>query len=102
MNTPNPKPQSPEALAEAVVAMLLRFAARNDPQKFKGYFMGAIVAIVANVLGNLPEHYWEQFIKAHPCNVPSCDCHRLASEVAPALEALRQDFKAHLPKSLSA
>lgn len=50
---------------------LIQAARDNDPQVFKARF----AALIANVVGNMSEDYWLEFVKVEPCGRAGCDCH---------------------------
>lgn len=83
-----------QKLSYDVVKELVKLSRNSTPQSFKAFFMGAIVT---NTIGNLPESYWQEFIKAEPCDQPNCNCHELAALAAPVLQAMRADFLKHRP-----
>lgn len=51
-------------------------------------FLGALLA---NVVGAIPDDYWARMMVTKPCSVPGCDCHVAASHVMAALDMLRND-----------
>jgi hypothetical protein len=79
-----------------VVAQLLEFAAIH-PRAFRNFFCGAIVA---NVVGNMPDEHWAKFSKMEPCGQPGCDCHLANIGFMTALKELREDHQRHCPKTI--
>ncbi len=84
-----------EVEARRIVSEILRIAARTEPEPFRAFFGGAIVT---NVLGNLPNEYWQKFSDVKPCDNPKCDCHVLQLKIMPILELMREDFKETMGK----
>jgi len=82
-------------LAIQIIEILVEATKDKHPQEFKAFFMGGIVT---NLFGSMSDRYWQEFIKPEPCGQPMCNCHLLAAQVAPALEAMRQDYIDHAPK----
>jgi hypothetical protein len=60
---------------------------RMHPLDFQ-VFLGALLA---NVVGALPDDYWARMMVTNPCEVPGCDCHVIAGQVMAALNILRND-----------
>jgi hypothetical protein len=56
-------------------------------------FLGALLA---NVVGSIPDDYWERMMVTNPCEVPNCNCHVIASHVMFSLNILRDDHRATL------
>lgn len=54
-------------------------------------FQCGLGAILANVVGNLPDDYWQEAKKVGPCSIPGCLCHVPAKAVMEALDLLRND-----------
>ena len=75
---------------ESIVSRLLRVALTNDPQKFKAWFVGGIIA---NTIANLPDKYWSHFLRTEICSEPGCSCHEIQARVIPGLDVLRDDHK---------
>lgn len=73
---------------------LLALANAIKPQEFKT----VISAVLANVVGQLPDDYWKEMMISLPCTSPGCDCHVVAGHTMDALTLLRND---HI-KTLSA
>lgn len=72
-------------------ALLMMTATISEPQAFRAFFIGGVIA---NVVGNLPEEYWRRFISVEPCVQPGCNCHLLlVPEVIQALTILRMDHQ---------
>ena len=88
--------ETPEEFAVRTVGHLLREARANDPQHFKAFFCGAIIA---NVVGNLPAEYWEKFIVRVPCDRPGCDCHLMSDPVIEALKTVRAEHQKHTQRT---
>lgn len=42
------------------------------PQEWQTWFCGAVIA---NVVGNLPDEYWKEAKVKVPCGRAGCDCH---------------------------
>ncbi len=71
---------------------LLTLASESYPDDFKARFAG----LVANVVGNLPEDYWRQFIIVAPCGRPGCTCHEAVQKHgADLFKLLRADHAKH-------
>ena len=51
-------------------------------------FLGALLA---NVVGAIPDDYWARMMVTKPCEVPNCNCHVIAGHVMAALDILRND-----------
>lgn len=81
-----------QQLAQTTVSQLLGLARTSDPQHFKAYFCGAIIA---NVVGNLPDDYWQKLIVREPCDRAGCDCHLMSDPVIEALKIVRADHEKH-------
>lgn len=77
-------------LGQIIVGTLVKIAETTEPAAFQAYFIGAIIA---NVVGNLPDEYWRDFQTVEPCDVPGCDCHVMKPALIAALNALRNDHK---------
>ena len=58
-------------MMDDITCRMLYAAQVLPPQVFKGLFS----ASVANVVGNLSEEYWAQFVKCEPCGREGCRCH---------------------------
>jgi len=54
-------------------------------------FQCFIGALLANVVGAIPDDYWAQMMVTEPCPTPGCDCHVIAGHVMDALSLLRND-----------
>lgn len=76
--------------AEAIVKYLLPLAAKTPPPVFRAYFTGAILA---NIVGPMPEDYWREFVKVEPCGRAGCECHIAAAKMIAGLQGLRDDLK---------
>ncbi len=59
--------------------------------------------MIANIVGNMSDRYWEQFRKVEPCGRPGCDCHlTIALHGTKLFELIREDFLAtEKPKELA-
>ncbi|MDR3457993.1 MAG: hypothetical protein P4N60_11145 [Verrucomicrobiae bacterium] len=75
------------AIGRAVVALLLNVAKNNTPEHFRAMLTGT----VANVVGNLPDTYWRDFLKIEICSRPGCDCYKLQEQFSQVADALRDD-----------
>ena len=65
-------------------------ARRNNPRNFRGFFCGVIIG---NVVGNLSDEYWREFMKIEICDEPGCNCHEILTTVCEALDKSRDDWK---------
>ena len=71
---------------------LIFAAALTPPAAFKA----RLSAMVANVIGNLPDDYWRQFIKLEPCGRPGCACHLgVQKQGVELFKLLRQEHQEH-------
>lgn len=78
-----------------MVPTLLVVARVTPPQEFQSMLGG----LIANVVGNLPDHYWEDFKRITPCDVEGCTCHLdVMPKVIEALDILRKDHRDYLAK----
>lgn len=78
-------------ISRPIVGAILEVARHNEPETFSAFFCGGVIA---NVLGNLPEDYWQKFRQIEPCDQPGCDCHLLRARTLPFLEMIRADYQA--------
>ncbi len=78
----------PSHVKKAVVGLLLETAKSSSPEGFRAFFTGAIIA---NVVGNLPDEYWREFLQVKICDEPGCDCYRTQQILVEALDAVRDD-----------
>ena len=84
--------------AQHTVGGLLQIAEANDPHEFRAYFIGAILA---NVVGQLPENYWKQFTKCEPCGTVGCLCHERTALLMAGLKAIRLDHQQNAPQTIT-
>lgn len=84
-----------DEFAVNTVECLLILAQQLPPARFKAFLMGGILT---NLFGHLSDEYWKEFLKCEPCGQPMCNCHLLAAQVTPVLDAMRRDWKEHAPK----
>ncbi len=75
-----------------IVGLLLDYSRESQPAEFRAMFCG----LIANVVGNLPDDYWREFLRVEICSEPGCDCHKIQEPVLAALAALRADHKAEM------
>jgi hypothetical protein len=64
-------------------------------------FQVFIGALLANVVGAIPDDYWERMMVTKPCEIPRCDCHVVAAHVMFALDILRNDHRKTLTERSS-
>ena len=76
-----------QQLQHVVVDLLMGAARERAPREFQGFLGG----IVGNVVGNLPQHYFDQLVIASPCGRHGCDCHEIAAPFLASLKAIRDD-----------
>jgi hypothetical protein len=70
--------------------IIVNLAKAVPPADFQAMFGG----IVANVVGTMPEKYWERFSAIEPCGRPGCDCHlTIAPKTVALFKLLREDYK---------
>lgn len=75
------------------VSALLSIAGRSDPQAFKGFLGG----MLGNVVGRMPDDYWEKFIKLEPCGIEGCNCHTTVQPpMCKGFEVLREDHRQYM------
>ena len=69
---------------------LLEIGLQNDPIAFRGALMG----VVANCIGELPEEYWKMMCAIEPCGIPGCSCHlTISPATVEYLKKLRKDWQ---------
>lgn len=57
-------------------------------------YRNALTGLVVSIAGNLPEDYWNEFIKNDPCGSPGCTCHLdINPKVIVFLSAMRDNYK---------
>lgn len=61
-------------------------------------FLGALLA---NVVGAIPDDYWARMMVTTPCEVLGCDCHVITKHVMTALDILRNDHQKTLTNRAS-
>lgn len=84
-------------LRDCVCSALAEVGRDMHPQEFKAFLCGGIIA---NVVGNMSDDYWREFVKVEPCGLPGCDCHlQVGESVTKALCDLREDHLKHSPQS---
>lgn len=54
-----------------VERLLIDAAVQVEPGAFKARF----AAMIANVVGNMSDEYWKEFVKVEPCGRAGCTCH---------------------------
>lgn len=79
----------------AFVKSVLTIAAFLPPEDFKPWFFGGILT---NVIGSLPDDYWEAMMISEPCDQLGCDCHKFGEKLMPVLDTMRVDRFEFLPK----
>lgn len=57
-----------------------------------------IGALLANVVGAIPDDYWDRMMVTNPCEITGCNCHVIAGHVMFALDILRYDHRKTLTK----
>lgn len=77
----------PEEVVKLIVERCLGVASVNPPSEFAAWFCGGIIA---NVIGNLPDEYWEKMSTPVPCGRPGCDCHLHEQDALKFLSELRK------------
>lgn len=75
------------AVMRGVVNTLLSLAERTSPNDFKVMFGASI----ANVVGVLPDPYWERMMPCPPCSEAGCNCHEIAETLMKAADSVRTD-----------
>jgi hypothetical protein len=81
---------NPEEFAKHFVTQALILAKRNGPQEFMAWFSGAIVG---NVIGNLPDKYWNECLDIKPCGQIGCDCEIMREKAMRLFAIIRTDFQ---------
>ena len=85
-------PTDPYSEFDKVTQAVLFLASELPPGDFKACFAG----MIANVVGNMPEDYWREFIKVEPCGRPGCNCHEeVQKNGAELFKLLRKDHQEH-------
>lgn len=98
MSDYKPTDQELHNFVTEVCQRLADLGSRMEPQEFAAMFTGGIIA---NVVGNMPQNYWQEFSRVEPCGRPGCDCHLvLQPKIMKALETLRNDHMKYKPESL--
>lgn len=82
-------------LVQNVVSAFMVASQKVPPGAFMAMLCGGVIT---NVVGNLPEDYWQQCKDITPCGNPGCDCHVLQTEMVAMLQKLRDDWKSTLNK----
>lgn len=59
------------------------------PANFKGFVAGAVLA---NLLGQMPDEYFQQFCEVLPCNESGCNCVKVSQAATDFFKFLREDF----------
>jgi hypothetical protein len=67
--------------------VLLYIQRRIHPLDFQCF----IGALLANVVGAIPDDYWARMMVTKPCSTPDCDCHVISASVMASLNLLRND-----------
>ena len=78
-----------ELLSKTLVATLLDGAKSMPADMFRALFSGAVVA---SLVGQLPEDYWRDFMKVEPCGKPGCDCHVFQEKLCAVLDEARSEY----------
>lgn len=69
---------------------VFRTAENLEPSQFHTFFC----ALMANIVGNLPDDYWERVKEQNkPCGQTDCTCHLEAKALFDALEPMRVAHK---------
>ena len=87
-----------DARKRVICSLLAEIGNERNPREFQGFFMGAIFA---NVVGNMSDRYFEEFVKPSPCGLAGCDCHLQMEKFLTALRDLRRDHKMFCPKEIA-
>ncbi len=78
---------------------LLMFAGNLHPGEFQTRF----ASLIANIVGNLPDDYWQEFIKIKPCGRAGCGCHlTLKKHAVDLFKLLRAEHAEHAEVTLGA
>lgn len=85
--------QSEMETTREVTRWFMAMARRNEPEAFAAFLIGGVIA---NVVGNLSEEYWQKFSECKPCGEVGCDCHLMRERAMPLLRILRDDHKQEL------
>lgn len=84
-----------EERIDAMFHDLMKMSRANEPQ----IFCARIIALLANVVGNLPKDYFETMAKVEPCGRVGCDCHLgLQGTGKKLLRLLREDWENNKPE----
>jgi hypothetical protein len=79
-----------------IIEQALIVAKGVHPQSFKAWFAG----FIANIVAQLPDDYWAEFIKVKPCGRVGCTCHLdVAFHGAQLFKLLREDYKQFGPST---
>ena len=71
---------------------LITLASNMHPDEFRP----RLSALIGNVVGNMPEEYWQEFVKIKPCGRAGCDCHlTTVKNGVEIFERLRRDHHEH-------
>ena len=57
--------------------------------------------VMANVVGNMPDDYWEQMMDCKPCPEAGCDCHLMARQFMAAMNIIREDHKEYCNRTVT-
>lgn len=74
--------------------MLIDKAQKLSPVDFQTILM----ATMANVVGNIPDDYWNHCKIVTPCREPNCDCQLTGQIVMAAMHVLRLDHRQTISK----
>jgi hypothetical protein len=70
--------------------LLAELARTNQPEDFSSMFHG----LIANLVGNMSEGYFERLVKIEPCERVGCNCHVVIKPVGVAyFKASREDWQ---------
>lgn len=75
---------------KSLVDLLLLAAKHTPPDQFRAFLIGGVVG---NVVGNLSDEYWREFMKITLCREPGCDCYLLQTDLVAVLDRLRDDWR---------
>lgn len=83
-------------MEKVLVKIFLKMAKATPPADFAALFFGGVVA---NVVGNLPDDYWQELVResSKPCARAGCDCQKMNVQILAVMDALRADHKRFKP-----